>query len=142
MMYTNAQKLAAVLSTWARPAIAELAAGRLTQLPFMKSVQAMLVSSGIVGQTYNIGNELKPFASNIVNAMFTPLLVSYMSRVPDDTLPALAHSIVDTAMEQPMFSILDGLVEFSQDDMLELKDLLDKNLPIEPAAKINYEVIK
>lgn len=140
-MYTNAQKLAAVLSTWARPAISQLATSKLMQFPFMKSMQAVLVNSGLVGQTYNIGNELRPFANNIVDAMLVPVLINYMSRVPDDALPKLAHSIVDTAMNQPRFGILDGLVEFSQDDMIELKDLLDKNLPIPPSEAM-YEVIK
>jgi hypothetical protein len=36
---------------------------------------------------------------------------------------------------------LDGLIEFSKDDMLELKTLLDKNMPTEEEAE-KYEVIK
>lgn len=141
MQFSNSQKLAAVLSEWARPAIAELATSRLTQLPMLRSLQMVFVNSGLVCPGYNIGNEIKPFASNIVESMLMPTLTSYMSRIPDDALPAMAHSIVDTAISQPRFSILDGLIEFSREDLYELKELLDKNLPQEPANE-KYEIIK
>lgn len=141
MQFSNSQKLAAVLSLWARPAISELATSKLIQLPFVRSVQAMLINSGIVGQSYSIGNEIKPFASNVIDAMFLPIITYYLSKIPDDTLPTLAHTIVDTALQQPRFGILDDLVEFSREDMAELKQLLDKNLPTLPAGE-KYEVIK
>lgn len=141
MQFSNAQKLAAVLSSWARPAISELATSKVTNMPFLQSIQGMIINSGLVGRSYNIGNEIKPFANNIVDALLVPILTDYMSRMPDEALPKLAHSIVDTAIQQPKFSVLDGLIEFSKDDMLELKTLLDKNMPTEEEAE-KYEVIK
>lgn len=130
MEYTNAQKLSAVLSEWARPGISQIATSKLCNLSMLKSFQQTMVGSGLVGQNYSIASEILPFANNAANILIQPMLCRYLSHIPDESLPQLAHSVVDTAMQQPSFSVLDGLVEFTQEDMTELKDLLVKNLPV------------
>ena len=39
-MYSNAQKLAAVLNKWAQPAIQELLGNNLSRLPFLSSIES------------------------------------------------------------------------------------------------------
>lgn len=141
MNFSNAQKLATVLSEWARPALTDLATSRILDMPFLQSAQAMLINTGLVGRNYSLGNELKPFANNIVDSLLVPVLTEYLSKVPDGALPKMAHSVVNTAMQQPRFSVLDGLIEFAKEDMQELKELLDKNIPIEEEGE-SYELIK
>lgn len=141
MEYSNAQKLAAVVSDWAHPAISQIASNKLGNLSMLRNLQTSIIQSGIVGQNYNIANEILPFVHNVVNSLVEPMMSKYLAQIQDDALPQLAHGIVDTAMQQPTFSVLGGLVEFTQDDMIELKDLLDKNLPIFEKGN-SYQVIK
>jgi len=140
MEYSNAQKLASVLTEWSRPAISQIAVTKLMNLSFLQSAQRSLISSGLVGMNYKVANDLMPFFSNSIDKILQPMLEGWLGKMPDSSLPSIAHSVVDSAMEQPKFSILDGLVEFEQNDIIELKDLLDKNLPL--VASEGYHIIK
>mgnify|MGYP004459265109 CR=1 FL=1 len=46
IMWTNAQKLAAVVTEWARPAVLQIASGKLTQLPMFNSLQGVMMRVG------------------------------------------------------------------------------------------------
>lgn len=139
-MYTNAEKLASVVSYWAKPAISQIATSKLMQIPFMQSAQASLMASGLVGDGYQLSSDIEPFIAPIVDNMVTPLLTRYISGIPDDAIPSTAKAIVQQMLQQQTLTILDGLVTFDADDILELSDLLDKNLPVTTEAK--YELIK
>lgn len=138
--FTNTQILAAVLTSWARPAITQIMASRINTVPALASVSNFLKTYGIVSQSYNIGNDLLPFLQNGLDTIVQPFLEKYLEKVPDAAIPEMAHSFAKTASMQPKFSILGGIVEFEQDDILELIDLLEKNLPLQTVEK--YKIVK
>lgn len=139
--YTNASILAAVVAEWCRPAVGQIASSQVTRfVPGLLDVQQQIVNTGIVGGNYKITDELSPFVASAVDIMLQPTLEQFFARVPDEQLPQLAHAFVGKAMEQPTFSVLDGLVTFDQTDMQELKRLLELNLPLE--SKKSYKVKK
>ena len=45
-------------------------------------------------------------------------------------LPQMAHSIVDKAIANGGLTLFDGNVSFTEQDMKDLKKLLDYNLPL------------
>lgn len=141
MAFTNAQRLAAVLSDWLRPAASQIICEKLANVPLIQSMQQGIMETGLVGCNYHITSEIRPFLNNAINIMVEPMLEQYLSKLPDETIPALAQSVLTTAMEQPTFSILDGLLTFEEADMLELKEMVEKNLlPCDVNEK--YQVIK
>lgn len=137
--FSNSQKLASVLSEWARPAIAQIASTKLMGMPFMQSLQATIVGSGLVGANYNLASDVNPMIQPIINSLITPMLAKYFSNVPDEAIPSTARAIVNQMIAQGTFSILDGLVTFDPEDIAELDSLLSKNLPIEDTE--SYQVI-
>lgn len=139
MEYSNSQRLAAVLSEWARPVIAQLASQKLMKIPFLQSLQATIGGSGMVGQEYSLSEDLQPFILPVVNSLITPIMEHYLNGVPDAAIPAMAKAIVKQMAMSGTYSILDGLITFEQQDILELSSLLDKNLPVIESEE--YEVI-
>ena len=137
--FSNAQKLAAVVSQWARPAIAQLAGSNLMRLPMMQSLQATLYSSGLVGQGYDLARELQPMIQPVADAMIQPLLARYIGNIPDDQIPRVAHAIVDQLKRQKTCTLLDGLITLDADDIRVLGNLLEKNLPVTPED--TYQVL-
>lgn len=138
--FTNAQKLAAVVTEWARPAISSIAGTKVLELPFMRSLQAAICGSGLVGENYSLGTDIQPLIMPVVNSIFCPMVESAVSNIPDHAIPAMARNIVHKMKNNGSFSILDGLVTFETSDIERLEDLLRKNLPVEEGAK--YQVIK
>jgi hypothetical protein len=51
--------------------------------------------------------------------------------VDDATLPAMAHGIVDKAIENGELSLAEGFLTFEENDLKRLKRLLELNLPLE-----------
>lgn len=140
MSYSNAHILAAVVSHWARPAITQLAASRLASLPLMQSLQQSLVGSGFVSQAYNISSDILPMMTPLVNNLLQPYLERQFSQIPDDVLPGLAHDIIAEAERIGKYTVMDGFLTFENEDIRELRQLLEKNLPVTPTA--GYEIIK
>ena len=130
MPYTNAQILAAVVTEWSRPAVSQLTASKLCQMPAMQQFQQSIISTGLVGNGYRLNKEIEPFLVQATPVLVEPLLAQAFSRMPDASIPQLARTVVKTAMQQPNFSILDGLVAFEQEDLQELLDLIELNLPL------------
>ena len=130
MGYKNSQILAAVVSEWARPAISQIAAGNLMRLPMLQSLQAAIGSLGIVSGSYAIQKDLEPLIQPIVNSLITPMLARYFGQIPEESIPQMAHDIVEKMRENGSLSVLEGMVTFEEEDLAELADLLDKNLPV------------
>lgn len=139
MAYTNSQKLAAVLSEWARPAISQIASSKLAELPFMKSLQATIQGFGIAGNGYNIMSDINPFIQPVINSLITPFMEKYFRNIPDEAIPKTAKAIVGQMLQQGSVSLLDGLIVLEEADILELDELLNKNLPVEETE--GYQVI-
>ena len=138
MEYKNSQILAAVVSEWARPAISQIAAGNLMRLPMLQSLQATIGSLGIVSGSYALQKDIEPLIQPIINSLITPMLARYFGQIPEESIPQMAHDIVEKMRANGSMSILEGMVTFEEEDLAELADLLDKNLPIGQTQ--NYQV--
>ena len=130
MEYKNSQILAAVVSEWARPAISQIAAGNLMRLPMLQSLQATISSLGIVSGSYALQKDVEPLIQPIVNSLITPMLARYFGQIPEESIPQMAHDIVGKMRGNGPVSVLEGMVTFDEEDITELSDLLDKNLPV------------
>ena len=130
MEYKNSQILAAVVSEWARPAISQIAAGNLMRLPMLQSLQATISSLGIVSGSYALQKDIEPLIQPIVNSLITPMLSRYFGQIPEESIPQMAHDIVEKMRGNGPVSVLEGMVTFDEEDITELSDLLDKNLPV------------
>ena len=130
MEYKNSQILASVVSEWARPAISQIAAGNLMRLPMLQSMQATISSLGIVSGSYALQKDIEPLIQPIVNSLITPMLARYFGQIPEESIPQMAHDIVEKMRNNGPVSVLEGMVTFDEEDITELSDLLDKNLPV------------
>lgn len=130
MEYKNSQILAAVVSEWARPAISQIAASNLMRLPMLQSLQATISSLGIVSGSYALQKDIEPLIQPIVNSLITPMLARYFGQIPEESIPQMAHDIVEKMRNNGPVSVLEGMVTFDEEDITELSDLLDKNLPV------------
>ena len=130
MEYKNSQILAAVVSEWARPAISQIAAGNLMRMPMLQSLQATISSLGIVSGSYALQKDIEPLIQPIVNSLITPMLARYFGQIPEESIPQMAHDIVEKMRGNGPVSVLEGMVTFDEEDISELSDLLDKNLPV------------
>ena len=138
MEYSNSQILAAVVSEWARPAISQIAAGNIMRLPMLQSLQATIGSLGLVSGAYNLQKDIEPLIQPVVNSLITPMLAKYFGQIPDESIPQMAHDIVEKVRYNGPLSILEGVVTFDEEDLDELADLLQKNLPVESVE--HYQV--
>lgn len=131
MDYTNSQILAAVVSEWARPAISQIAASNLMRLPMLQSLQATIGSMGLVSGSYALQKDIEPLIQPVVNSLVTPMLAKYFGQIPEESIPQMAHDVVDKVRYNGPLSILEGMITFDEEDLDELADLLQKNLPVE-----------
>ena len=134
MEYSNSQILAAVVSEWARPAISQIAASKVMRLPMLQSLQASIGSLGLVSGEYNLQKDLEPLILPVVNSLITPVLARYFAQIPEESIPQMAHDIVEKVRYNGPLSVLEGVITFDEEDLDELADLLQKNLPVENAA--------
>lgn len=131
MEYKNSQILAAVVSEWARPAISQIAASNLMRLPILQSLQATIGSLGLVSGNYALQKDIEPLIQPVVNSLVTPMLAKYFGQIPEESIPQMAHDVVDKVRYNGPLSILEGMITFDEEDLDELADLLQKNLPVE-----------
>lgn len=139
-MYSNAQKLAAVLNKWAQPAIQELIGGNLSRMPFLASIETKIKSTGWVSPMWSIAKEISPVLDGVSSSLIEPFIAKYISGIPDESIPQLAHNVVDDAIKNGGLSLFEGKVEFEPEDLEELKTLLNYNLPIQESAA-SYSVL-
>ena len=129
-MYSNVEILSAVIAHWVQPLVTSIAAANMNKIPFIGNIEAKIKASGWVSSKWNIASELSPFMPSVSQAMIKPALLNALSGVSDDQVPAFAYGIVDTAIERGSLEILDGNVKFSKEDLLQLRRLLELNLPL------------
>lgn len=127
------------MSHWARPAITQLATSRLSSLPMMQNLQQSIVASGLVSQAYNISADLMPIMAPVINNLMQPYLEKQLAQLPDESIPALARDVLAEAEKKGSMSIMDGFLTLEAQDIQELRQLVEKNLPM--AEGQGYEVI-
>lgn len=138
MEYSNSQILAAVVSEWARPAISQIAASNVMRLPMPQSLQASIGALGLVSGEYNLQKDIEPLIHPVVNSLITPMLARYFGQIPEESIPQMAHDIIEKVRYNGPLSVLEGMITFDEEDLDELADLLQKNLPVENAE--HYQV--
>lgn len=137
-MYTNSQILAAVVSQWVRPLIGTLVTGKISNIPMLGAAENWIKNLGIVSPNYSIMKDLMPIIGGASDVIIVPMLNKYLSMVDDASLPAMAHGIVDKAIENGELSLAEGFVTFEEPDLKKLKRLLELNLPL--SADSGYTV--
>jgi hypothetical protein len=138
-MYTNAQILSAVINKWAQPLIKTLLAGKVQSIGFLQNLESKVKSTGWVSPNWSLMQDLSPIMEGITGSLVTPMLSKYLSMVDDASIPKMAHDIVDEALKQGKLSIMEGKVELETEDLIELKNLLNYNLPMREEQ--TYKVI-
>lgn len=138
-MYTNAQILSAVINKWSQPLIKALLGSKVQSIGFIQALENRVKSSGWVSPNWSMIAELSPIMESVTGSIMTPVLNKYLSMVDDASIPQMAHDIVDEALKQGKLSILEGKIELETEDLIELKNLLNYNLPIKEGQ--TYKVI-
>ena len=140
MNYTNSQILAAVLNQWLQPVVQQLAGQKLSSIPLFAGIENKIRSTGWVRPDWRMAAELAPFMTTMTGTMIEPLINYYLSKVPDEAIPEMAHALVDQAITNGGWTFFDGNLTFDKEDMESLKHLLDYNLPLTKQEK--YQVKK
>lgn len=128
-MYSNAQILAAILNHVGQPIIYQIMSSRLQNAQFVTMAENWVRNLGIAGPNWSLTSELMPFVEPLSGAVVEPLLARYISNVPDDMIPSMAHSIVDKAIKNGGMTFCDGNVIIDVNDLNEVKKLLNANMP-------------
>ena len=139
-MFSNRQKLAAVLAKWGQPAIQGLISSKINSLPLIGNLEAKIKSTGFVSPMYSLGGDLSKLVMGGISApLIEPFLNKALANVPDDMIPVIAHSFVENAIKNGSMVIFEGNIELEREDLEELQKLLRYNLPINPMD--NYQVL-
>lgn len=139
MTYSNSDILAAVLNRFLQPVVMQFAQSKMGSLPFVQMAENKIRSWGIVGQGWSLASELGPLIEPLSGQLIEPMIKGYLSKVPDESLPAMAHEIVDTALAQGGLNLLDGRLQIDVNDLQELKKLLNYNLPYNPGDRYHVK---
>lgn len=129
-MFTNAQILSAVLNKWAQPFIKTMLTNKVNSIGFLQNIETKIRSTGWVSPNWQLMQDLSPMMDSISGSIVTPILAKYISKLDDASIPQMAHNIVDDALKKGSWSWFDGKLVFEREDLQELKNLLNYNLPI------------
>lgn len=138
-MYTNAQILSAVINKWSQPLIKTLLSSKVQSMGFVQGLENKIKSLGWVSPNYTLMADVAPLIEGITGSVVAPVLNKYLSMVDDESIPQMAHNIVDEALKNGKLSLMEGKVELETEDLIELKNLLNYNLPIKEGQ--TYKVI-
>lgn len=130
MQYTNSQILSAVLNKWIQPVVLQFSQAKMSSFPFVQAIENKVKSIGFVSPNWSLTQELAPMVEPITNSIIQPMLNKYLASVPDESIPAMAHGIIDKAIEKGQIELMEGKLIFERDDLMELKKLLNYNLPL------------
>ena len=131
-MATNAKILSAVLNKWAQPLIGAFIGGNIQSIPFVQGLQNKIRSMGWVSPNWSILSEISPLMESVTGSIIAPMLGQYLSKMNDEDIPKMAHSIVNEALKNKEMSLFEGKVVFEEADLRNLKRLLELNLPYNP----------
>lgn len=137
MQYTNSQILSAVLNKWLQPVVLQLSQAKMSSFPFVQALENKMKSTGWVSPNWSLTQELAPMIEPITNSIVQPMLSKYLSTVPDEAIPSMAHGIIDKALSNGKLELMEGKLIFDKDDLTELKNLLDYNLPLKQTETYN-----
>jgi hypothetical protein len=105
-------------------------AGKMGDIPMLGAAENWVKNLGIVSPNYSIMKDLMPIIGGASDVIIIPILSKYFAKVDDASLPAMAHGIVDKALENGELSLAEGFITFEETDLKKLKRLLELNLPL------------
>ena len=73
------------------------------RLPMLQSLQATIGSLGLVSGNYSLQADVEPMIQPVVNALVTPMLAKYFGNIPEESIPQMAHDVVDQLPNSPTF---------------------------------------
>lgn len=130
MAFSNAQILATILSKFGQPVIRQFLGLRLSQMSGYRIAEDSIKKWLPVSADYSLMNDLSFVIDGASERTIVPMLTKAFSGVPDDMIPVLAHGIVDSAIKQGELKMMDGTLKISKEDLTELKNYLNWNLPL------------
>ncbi len=130
MPYTNSQILSAIIGKFATPIIQQFGGSKFASIPIVQTIENKVRSIGIVSSSWSLSAELTPLIEGVTGKLAIPIINNYISRIPDEQIPYVAHSVVDTALKNGKLELFEGYLEFEKADLMELKRLLNINLPL------------
>lgn len=113
-----------------QPLIGSFVGSKIGNIPMLGAAENWVKNLGIVSPNYSIIRDLMPIIGGASDVIIVPMLNKYLSMVDDASLPAMAHGIVDKAIENGELSLAEGFVTFEEPDLKRLKRLLELNLPL------------
>lgn len=139
MAHTNVDILSTILNHFLQPVVHHFTAAKLSSFPIVQAIENKVKSTGWVSQSWSLANDVAPVVEPFTESLVQPMIRKYLSSIPDDAIPALAHNVVDKAIKNGGLNLLEGKLEFELSDLQELKKLLMYNLPI--SQKENYQIL-
>ena len=113
-----------------QPLIGSFVTSKVGSIPFLGAAENWVKNLGIVSPNYSIVKDLMPIIGGASDVIIVPMLNKYLSMMDDASLPAMAHGIVDKAIENGELSLAEGSLIFEEADLKRLKRLLELNLPL------------
>lgn len=144
-MFTNLQKLTAVIVRWVKPMADTVLANMLSQSQPIQSANEWVKKYFPVAQNYSIVNDLSFLAMPASEMVIEPIVRNGIERlgVKDEDIPKYAANMVDAALEKVAKDgsiTLFGTIELEDADLRSLRHLLAANLPVTEITK--YQVIE
>ena len=146
-MFTNLQKLTAVIVRWVKPMADTVLANMLSQSQPIRSANEWVKKYFPVAQNYSIVNDLSFLAMPASEMVIEPIVRNGIERlgVKDEDIPKYAAGIVDAALEKVAQNgsiTLFGTIELEDADLRSLRHLLAANLPQTQEQIEKYQVIE
>lgn len=113
-----------------QPLIGSFVGSKIGNIPMLGAAENWIKNLGIVSPNYSIIKDLMPIIGGASDVLVIPILNRYLSMVDDASLPAMAHGIIDKAIENGELSLAEGFITFEEADLKKLKRLLELNLPL------------
>lgn len=144
-MFSNLEKLTAVLVAWIKPLFDTVLAAKLANAQPVQAANEWIKKYFSVAANYSIVNDLSFLAAPATEMVVEPVVRNAVEKLnlQDKYIPAYAAKIVDAALDKVAKDgsiTLFNTVELEDADLRNLRHLLAVNLPVEEYAK--YEVIQ
>jgi len=145
VMFSNSQKLTAVIVAWAKPMIDTIVASRIGQFQPVQAANEWVKKYFPVANDYSIVNDLSFFAVPASEILIEPIVRNGIAKlgIQENDIPSYAAKLVESMIKEAdkKGSVsLFNTVELEKSDLEKLRYLLRKNLPVEEYDK--YEVIE
>lgn len=98
-------------------------------MPLIQGIQNKIRSTGWVSSNWSLIAELSPLMEGVSGSIVAPILSKYLSQMDDASIPKIAHAVIENALKNGELKLFEGRVVFESADLLQLKRLLDLNLP-------------